>query len=59
MIQDNLNSKHFTADEQHSFVRKADNFDMGNDMYLGDYYIDGTEDVIENYQETKIEQEQN
>ena len=41
---------HYTADEGKTFKRIEDNFIMGNDMYLYNY-IDGTPDVIENYEE--------
>lgn len=47
---------HYTADENKTFIRKIDDFNMGNDMYLYDF-IDGTKDVIENYEEKEIEKE--
>lgn len=50
MTQDINNPIHYTADEGKTFNRIEDGFIMGNDMYLGKY-IDGTDDVIENYEE--------
>lgn len=41
--------KHYTAPEGKTYRRRVDGFVMGNDMYLGKF-IDGTEDVIENYE---------
>lgn len=38
------------AQEGKTFVRKADGYRMGNILYMGDY-LDGTPDVIENYEE--------
>lgn len=42
----------YTAQEGYTFKRKVDGFMMGNHLILG-LYIDGTEDVIENYEEVK------
>lgn len=41
---------HYTAAEGKTYRRIVDGFIMGNDMYLGKF-IDGTDDVIENYEE--------
>ena len=43
-------TNHFKAQEGYIFKRKIDNFIMGNELYLG-LFIDGTQDVIENYEE--------
>ena len=40
------------AKEGYTFKRKVDNFIMGNELYLGKF-IDGTDDVIENYEEVE------
>lgn len=40
----------YKAQEGYTFKRKIDNFIMGNELYLG-LFIDGTQDVIENYEE--------
>ena len=43
-------TNHCKAQEGYTFKRKIDNFIMGNELYLG-LFIDGTQDVIENYEE--------
>ena len=43
-------TNHYKAQEGYTFKRKIDNFIMGNELYLG-LFIDGTQDVIENYEE--------
>ena len=43
-------TNHYKAKEGYTFKRKVDNFIMGNELYLGKF-IDGTEDVIDNYEE--------
>ena len=43
-------ANHYKAQEGYTFKRKIDNFIMGNELYLG-LFIDGTQDVIENYEE--------
>ena len=43
-------TNHYKAKEGYTFRRKVDNFIMGNELYLGKF-IDGTEDVIDNYEE--------
>ena len=43
---------HHKAKEGYTFKRKVDNFIMGNELYLGKF-IDGTDDVIENYEEVE------
>lgn len=45
-----METNHYTAREGMTYRRKVDGFIMGNDMYLGKF-IDGTDDVIENYEE--------
>lgn len=40
----------YKAKENHTFIRKIDGFDMGDELYLGDF-IDGTKDTIDNYEE--------
>ena len=47
MTNDN---NHYIADEGKTFVRLIDNKIMGNDLYLG-LFIDGSEDIIDNYKE--------
>lgn len=46
--------EHYMAKENYTFIRKIDEFDMGNELYLGDF-IDGTKDTIDNYKEVYIE----
>ena len=41
---------HYKAKEGYTYKRKIDGFIMGNELYLGKF-IDGTDDVIENYKE--------
>lgn len=43
-------TNHYKAKEGYTYKRKVDNFIMGNELYLG-LFIDGTQDVIENYEE--------
>ena len=38
------------AKEGYTYKRKIDGFIMGSELYLGKF-IDGTDDVIENYEE--------
>ena len=45
-------TNHYKAKEGYTFQRKVDNFIMGNELYLGKF-IDGTDDVIENYEEVE------
>lgn len=47
-----MNNKHYTAQEGMTYLRKIDGFIMGNELYLGKF-IDGSEDVIENYEEVE------
>lgn len=47
MTNDN---NHYIADEGKTFVRLIDNKIMGNDLYLG-LFVDGSEDIIDNYKE--------
>lgn len=47
MTNDN---NHYIADEGKTFVRIIDSKIMGNDLYLG-LFIDGSEDIIDNYKE--------
>lgn len=44
------NDKHFKAKEGYTYRRKVDGYIMGNELYLGEF-IDGTEDIIDNYEE--------
>ena len=43
-------TNHYKAKEGYTYKRKIDDFIMGNELYLG-IFIDGTDDVIENYEE--------
>ena len=43
-------TNHYKAKEGYTYKRKIDGFIMGNELYLG-LFIDGTQDVIENYEE--------
>ena len=45
-------SNYYKAKEGYTYERKIDNFIMGNELYLGKF-IDGTDDVIDNYDEIK------
>ena len=45
-----METRHYIAQEGKTFRRKIDGFIMGNEVYLGKF-IDGSEDVIENYEE--------
>lgn len=45
MIQDKNNTIHWIADEGKTFIRKADGFDMGEEIWLG------VSDLIEKYEE--------
>ena len=47
-----MESKHYIAKDGYTYVRKVDGFRMGDELYLYNF-IDGTEDVIENYIEDK------
>lgn len=44
------NTNYYQADEGKTFIRKADGFDMGEELWLG------VNDNIENYEERDIEQ---
>lgn len=44
------NNNHYIADKGKTFVRIIDSKIMGNDLYLG-LFIDGSEDIIDNYKE--------
>lgn len=43
-------TNYYKAKEGYTYKRKIDDFIMGNELYLGKF-IDGTDDVIENYEE--------
>ena len=43
-------TNYYKAKEGYTYKRKIDGFIMGNELYLG-LFIDGTQDVIENYEE--------
>lgn len=45
-----METKHYKAQEGMTYQRKIDGYIMGNELYLGKF-IDGTDDVIENYTE--------
>lgn len=42
--------KHYLAVEGKTFIRKADGFDMGEEIWLGEF------DTIDNYEEREVEQ---
>lgn len=50
MKQNETNPIHWIADEGKTIVRKVDNFDMGEELWLG------LDDNIDNYVEQYIEQ---
>ena len=41
--------RHYIADEGKTFIRKADGFDMGEEIWLG------VNDNIENYEEREVQ----
>ncbi len=41
---------YYKAKEGKTFIRKADGFDMGEEIWLGEF------DTIENYEEREVEQ---
>ena len=43
-------TNYYKAKEGYTYKRKIDGYIMGNELYLG-LFIDGTQDVIENYEE--------
>ena len=43
-------TNYYKTKEGYTFKRKIDNSIMGNELYLG-LFIDGTDDVIDNYEE--------
>lgn len=43
---------YYKAEEGKTFIRKADGFDMGEELWLGEA------DNIENYEEREVEQEE-
>ena len=43
-------TNYYKAKEGYTYKRKIDDFIMGNELYLG-LFIDGTDDVIDNYEE--------
>lgn len=47
-----METNHYIAQEGMTYRRKVDGYIMGNELYLGKF-IDGTEDVIENYEEVE------
>lgn len=49
MKQNETNAIHWIADEGKTFIRKADGFDMGEEIWLG------LTDSIENYKEIERE----
>ena len=44
--------ENYIAQEGMTYRRKVDGYIMGNELYLGKF-IDGTDDVIENYEEVE------
>ena len=44
------NTNHYKAQEGYTYKRVVDGYIMGNELYLYKF-IDGTDDVIENYEE--------
>ena len=53
MKQNENNPIHWVADDGKAFIRKADGAVMGKEVYLHEY-VDGTEDVIDNYEEIEM-----
>lgn len=47
-----MSTSYYIAQEGMTFKRKVDGYIMGNELYLGNF-IDGTADVIENYEEVE------
>lgn len=47
-----MENKFYIAKDGMTFVRKIDGYRMGDKLYL-DHFIDGTEDLIENYIQDK------
>ena len=43
-------TNYYKAKDGYTYKRKIDGYIMGNELYLGKF-IDGTDDVIENYEE--------
>ena len=43
-------TNYYKAKEGYTYKRKIDGYIMGNELYLG-LFIDGTNDVIDNYEE--------
>ena len=49
-------NNHYKAQEGMTYQRKVEGYIMGNELYLGKF-IDGTDDVIENYEEVDCHEE--
>lgn len=47
-----METNHYIAQKGMTFKRKIDGYIMGNELYLGEF-VDGTDDVIENYEEVE------
>lgn len=47
-----METNHYKAQEGMTYIRKVDGYIMGNELYLGKF-IDGTDDVVENYEEVE------
>lgn len=47
-----METNHYKAQKGMTYRRKIDGYIMGNELYLGKF-IDGTDDVIENYEEVE------
>ena len=43
-------TNYYKAKEGYTYKRKIDGYIMGNELYLG-LFVDGTQDVIDNYEE--------
>lgn len=53
-----METNHYKAQAGMAYRRKVDGFIMGDELYLGKF-IDGTDDVIENYEEVEFLYEEN
>lgn len=42
-------NRYYVAEEGYTYIRKADGFDMGNELWLGE------NDSVENYEVKKVE----
>lgn len=51
-------TNYYKAKDSYTYKRKIDGYIMGNELYLG-LFIDGTDDVIDNYEEVVDETPRN